>query len=495
MSSPLDRYRLVEQLLVPDSNAVYWRGYDLTLDREVVIRTLVATDPRANALREAARSSALIEDRRLIRVLDVIDVPATDAQPALIAIINEWVEGHTLASIMRGRDWQPLDADQAVGIVTEVAQALEISHHLRIRHGRLLPTSVVMTDAAEVRIIGMCVDAALLGSAHDDLIRCDVDALGGLLYFLLTGRSPFADALVQSPADPEHLRAAPRHRSHLEPASHVRADVPHELDVLISRSMIELRRPRGTTKLRTIEEFLQALNRIRDEVDPVAVATSSNRATMWLVRVVIAIAAIAGIGLLVVAWRQLFVGPDVGRPQATQSAPVQAPIEPTATAVPSVRLPVVAVTSFDPFGDDNGDGAADGSSGREHQGIAALAVDRQSTTTWKSQRYASADADGKGGVGLILDLGQSHLVSAVRVRFDGLGTSVRIGVADTVLDDPAQWPLLTQAPAGRASVTLRAARPLAGQYVLVWFPRLPSIIDRPRIHQVRVSEMIVRGAH
>ena len=117
MSSPLDRYRLIEHLFVPDSATAYWRGYDLTLDREVIIRTLVADDPRAAALREAARSSAMIEDRRLIRVLDVIELPANDSTPAMIAVINEWVQGHTLASIMESRRWEPLDVDQAVGIV------------------------------------------------------------------------------------------------------------------------------------------------------------------------------------------------------------------------------------------------------------------------------------------------------------------------------------------------------------------------------------------
>ena len=183
MSSPLDRYRLIEHLFVPDSATAYWRGYDLTLDREVIIRTLVADDPRAAALREAARSSAMIEDRRLIRVLDVIDLPATESAPAMIAVINEWVQGQTLSSIMESRHWEPLDVDQAIGIVWEVAQALVRAHALRIRHGRLLPSSVVMTDAAEVRIIGMSIDAVLLGAPHEDLIRSDLDALGGLLYF------------------------------------------------------------------------------------------------------------------------------------------------------------------------------------------------------------------------------------------------------------------------------------------------------------------------
>lgn len=495
MTSPLDRYRLIDRLLVPDEAVTYWRGYDLTLDREVVIRTLVASDPRAAALREAARSSALVEDRRLIRVLDVIDVPEADGQPAMIAVVNEWVGGHTLASVMHSRDWQPLDVDQAVGIVTEVAQAMELAHERRVRHGRILPTSVVMTDAAEVRVIGMCVDAALLGSAHEDQIRSDVDALGGLLYFLLTGRSPFPSALVPSPDDPDHPRAAPRHRAHLEPASHVRADIPPALDVLISRSMLEQRRPRGTARIRTIADFLQELTRVRDDVDPVAVPRSSQRLGTWLVRGVLAVAVLAAIALVVVAYRQLFIGPGLPEPRAVASATALPSPAPSASATRPVRLPVSAVTTYDPFGDDTRDGAPDGGAGRERQGTAALAVDGSTSTSWRSQRYRSPDADGKGGVGLVLDLGQPQTVSTVRVRFAGLGTAVRIGVADSVLARPAAWPLLTKAPAGGSAVTLRAPRPLVGRYVLVWFPQLPALPDRPHEYQVRVSQIAVRGSH
>lgn len=496
MSSPLDRYRLIEHLFVPDSATAYWRGYDLTLDREVIIRTLVADDPRAAALREAARSSAMIEDRRLIRVLDVIELPANDSTPAMIAVINEWVQGHTLASIMESRRWEPLDVDQAVGIVWEVAQALVRAHALRIRHGRLLPSSVVMTDAAEVRIIGMSIDAVLLGAPHEDLIRSDLDALGGLLYFLLTGKSPFFATMMQSASNPLALPSAPRHGSHVEPASHVRADVPPALDLLISRAMIEAKRPRGTAKLRSVEDFLGELTKIRDHVDPVAIARESKLFIFWGTRAVIAIALLAGLALSVVAFRQLFIRPDTNVTGAISSSMPAEPAPssmPVASKAPVQILPIVSVTSFDPFGDDNLDSINDGAAGRERELLAKNAIDASKTSSWKSQLYATADADSKGGVGLLLDLGTSHSLASVTVKFAEIGSAVRVSVANSINSDPAQWQVLATAPAGKPRVTLRAPREVAGRYVLLWFAKLPPSVLHPDMHQVRVANVIVRG--
>lgn len=493
MSSPLDRYQLKEQLIVPDDAAAYWRGYDLTLNREVLIRTLVADDERADALREAARSSAMIEDRHLIRVLDVIEVPATDTQPALIAVINEWVQGHTLAQIMKSRHWEPLDVDQAVGIVWEVAQTLHRAHELRIRHGRLLPTSVVMTDAAEVRIVGMSVDAVLLGAPHADLIRSDVDALGGLLYFLLTGKSPLFATTVMSTQDPEVLPIAPRHGEFIAPASDVRADVPAPLNVLIGRSMIEMKRPRGTSKLRNVDEFLSELTKIRDHVDPVAIARDSSVVAFWGIRVVIGIALIAGLGLSVVAYRQLFVGASTAPNQLVAvSTPTPSPSM-SLTNLPSQILPIASVSSFDPFGDDNSDGQADGISGRERDALAKNAIDGSKTTSWKSAKYDTANADGKGGVGLVLDLGASHTLTSITVKFGEVGAPIRASVADTVVADPALWNAFAKAPAGKNRVTLRSPRVVTGRYVLLWFPKLPPSVQNSDVRQVRVSNVIVRG--
>ncbi|MDO9486115.1 MAG: protein kinase [Actinomycetota bacterium] len=491
MSSPLDRYRLIDELLVPDRACAYWRAYDTALDREVVIRLIHAQDPRAEILNVSARAAAVVQDRRLGQILDVMEVPAEGAHPKRLAVVNEWVQGESLLSLMAARDWNPLGVQQAIRIVTEVAQALLLAHDHRVRHGRLLASNVLLTDAAEVRVIGMSIDAVILGGA-DDQIRGDIDSLGGLLYFMLTGNTPFA----VDPFGPADVQApiAPRHRSYLEPASHVRADIPHDLDVLIARSMIEQRRPRGTTKFRTVGEFLSALTQIRTSLEPVAGRPTSTRVRTLAVRFTVALALIAAVALLVVAWRQLYIGPyaDSSRAQPSPSASPSPAASANPTAV-SVRLPALAVDSFDPFGDDNRDGVDDAAAGREHQNQAQRAIDGNPATSWNSLRYRDATANGKGGVGLVVDLGESQQVQSVGIRFVDVGSAVRIAVSDSVLAQPVQWPLLAKAPAGKKQLAIRSPRPVQGRYVLVWFPRLPPSVSYPDMHQVQVSEVVIRG--
>ena len=156
-------------------------------------------------------------------------------------------------------------------------------------------------------------------------------------------------------------------------------------------------------------------------------------------------------------------------------------------------LPAGAASSFDPFGDGNGDGRPDGLLGREHQALAARAIDQNASTSWSSLRYATANANGKGGVGLVIDLGASHQVEAVQLILGKLGAAVRVGVSQTLVSSPNAWPLLAKAPAGASHVSLRSPRPIAGRYVLLWFPRLPPSLTHPGTHQVRVSEVVVQG--
>lgn len=492
MSSPLDRYRLVNQLLVPDAKSAYWRAYDTALDREVVIRLVDADDPRAELLNSSARAAAVVQDRRLGQILDVMEVPADLDSPARVAVINEWINGESVLSRMAAREWNPLGLHQAINIVTEVAQALAHAHDRRVRHGRLLSSNVLITDAGEVRVIGMAIDAVLLGAPNDDLIRSDIDALGGLLYLMLTGRTPYA----ADPFGQESMQApeAPRHHLLLEPASHVRGDIPNAIDVLLGRSMIELRRPRGTTKFRTVAEFLAALMQIRSGIEPIATRPRSTRARTLAVRITVVLAILAGIALLVVAWRQLYIGPEANPARAT-SPSTQDP-SPPASPSPTLQGAVIAsaaATSFDPFGDDNRDGVNDAGKGREHEAQAVRSVDGNPATSWNSLRYATADANGKGGVGLIIDLGSAQPVQSVDLTFSELGAAVRVGVAASQLDTPNAWPLLAKAPAGRNQVRLRSTDPITGRYVLVWFPRLPRVAEHANTHQVRVSEVVVHG--
>lgn len=209
-----NRYRLVD-LLTESGAGRFWRAHDRVLERHVALHVIAADDERAPGLLEAARRSATVPDRRLLRVLDA------DQVDGLCYVVNEWGMGRSLDVILA--DEGPLAARRAAWIVSEVAASLAVGHDAGVAHGRLVPENVLVDRTGSVRVIGFCVDAALHG-LPPDRISTDVADLGGLLYCAMTGRWPGVSRSQVASAPQEHGRV-------LRPRQ-VRAGVPRTLDLL-----------------------------------------------------------------------------------------------------------------------------------------------------------------------------------------------------------------------------------------------------------------------
>ena len=480
-----------------DPAVQFLRGHDEVLDREVSLRILDADDPRAPAFLGAARAAALVEDRRLLRILDVLTLSKTDTQPAQIVVISEWATGRNLSELMQSRGDQPIPVDDAINIVAEVARAVAAGLSTNVNHGRLRPSSVIVTDAGEVRVRGLAVDASHWGSLNPDETKTqsDVDALGCLLYLLVTGL--WAGPPVAG------LTAAPKTGANVLPPSRVRADVPRVVDEAVARSVSSAARPRGVTNITDASAFTAMLGLTRDHLAPVSHGAkhrdepngktqSTSHILLRIAGIIIAFALVIGFGIW--GW-QLITSGSVLTATPTEVAVADLLTEsalPMATASaqsgPEV-LPIVKVRSFDPFGDDNKDGNPDGKKGKENNEEAALAADLDVTTAWHSQSYKSADADGKGGVGLIINMGEPHSVSSASLTFEGVGAATQVRVADEILPDPSLWTLLAEAPAGDRQIDLRGPRAITGKYVLLWFPQLPQRVDDPGTYRVGLSKV------
>ncbi|MBB6627957.1 hypothetical protein H5V45_11580 [Nocardioides sp. KIGAM211] len=209
-----DRYRLVD-LLTESEGGRFWRAHDGVLERHVALHVIGADDERAPGLLEAARRSATILDRRLLRVLDA------DQVDGLCFVVNEWGSGRSLDIMLV--DEGPLGARRAAWLVSEVAASIAVAHDAGVAHGRLVPENVLVDRNGAIRVIGFSVDAALRGLPAGRP-STDVSDLGGLLYAALTGRWPGASPSDVTPAPQEHGRV-------LRPRQ-VRAGIPRPLDAL-----------------------------------------------------------------------------------------------------------------------------------------------------------------------------------------------------------------------------------------------------------------------
>ena len=209
-----DRYRL-DDLLQESSGGRFWLAYDLVLSRAVAVHVIDGADARAPGLLAAARRSAVLVDRRILRVLDA------DTQDGVCFVVTEWAEG-TSRDVLLAEG--PLAPDRAAWICAELGAALATAHAVGHAHGRLLPEGVLIDRSGTVRIMGFAVDAGLIGLAPGP-IAGDVNDLAAHLYTALTGRWPGRATSARVPD-------APAEGGQVLRARQVRAGVPAALDSL-----------------------------------------------------------------------------------------------------------------------------------------------------------------------------------------------------------------------------------------------------------------------
>jgi hypothetical protein len=139
---------------------------------------------------------------------------------------------------------------------------------------------------------------------------------------------------------------------------------------------------------------------------------------------------------------------------------------------------VLGATGFDPAGD-----------GAERNGEAPRVFDGKDNTFWSSEGYASANLGGlKKGVGVRLDLGQDRNVSTVKLVLPNASdVTVYVGDDRTSLDNAKQ---VGSSKGKSGAITLKAAAPVKGQYVFVWFTSVTQVSDgrfRATLAEVTVS--------
>ncbi len=211
------RYRMTVLLAETDGGR-FWRARDEVLARSVALHLIDRADPRADSLMEAARRSARVQDRRLLRVLDA------DRTEDFCYVVNEWGVGLSLDLTLA--DSGPIEPRQAAWITAEVGDTLAHAHAIGEAHGLINPENVLIDRLGQVRVIGFAVDAALrglpVGNPQDD-----VSNLVAVLYAGLTGR--WAGTVFSG------VPAAPRDHGVLLRARQVQAGIPRPLDQLCDR--------------------------------------------------------------------------------------------------------------------------------------------------------------------------------------------------------------------------------------------------------------------
>lgn len=225
------RYHVADRVPTDLRDLTVWTARDKILDREVRVH-VVSGEHTADAL-DSARRAALIQDPRLVRILDVgtaDDIPY---------VVTEPVTGQTLSEIV---GTGIVDPHQARAIVGEAATALEIARQGGVHHLALRPESIHV-DGATLTITGLGIDAGVSGlepTDPDAASRADAQCLVALLYYMMTARWPGPSLDVEW-IDPQAVHPLPAHRDEnaVVSLSTIRDDAPDELVRLCDETLTD----------------------------------------------------------------------------------------------------------------------------------------------------------------------------------------------------------------------------------------------------------------
>lgn len=230
------RYALRERRATLDVIEV-WAATDSTLQRDVSVTVFPISFPRAQAVLDAARSSAVVNDPRLVRVLDV------GSRGDIAWIIEESLaETTSIADLLQDG---PLPPEEARRVAGEVATALEVARRHDVHHLHLTPHAVRRTAGGLIKVAGLATAAAVEGTKQpepSEAARLDTLGVVALLYAAMTTRWPLRGSVPG-------LEPAPRMAGGVAAPAEIAVAVPADLDALCRRTLNRNTGPRTTEEL------------------------------------------------------------------------------------------------------------------------------------------------------------------------------------------------------------------------------------------------------
>ena len=486
-----ERYQLEAHVNNDSAGRQVWRGIDVILRRPVAVVLRHPGGESATEMLQAAVDASRVIHPSLVGVYDAID----EGQRAYV--VREWVDGEALRELV-SRDGT-LDPGRAVTIAHAVADALAAVHATGMVHGNVHPGTTLIGDDGRVVLADARADSA-------DSNESDVRAIGGLLYFSLTGHWPHAE-LGRSTL-PDALRDGD---GELTTPRQARAGIPAYLDDL---TMDLLDKRVAVPEAEALAAELARLTESEEEFEDVgplrfAQGTTSEpvRSTRKIFLGVAALAVIAVIGL--VFGIQAISDSSGGNDQPGQTTQAGSSQQQTgdntggeadgSAATPDapptkLKLTPDMVRLVDPPQGDRSDADE-----------AAYVVDDDKDTVLRTQGYKQAKfADyNKPGMGLLINLGTPRTVSDVRVEASapGIAMDIRTGPNDpgntSAGDDKIakEWKKLgdgeTEKTDGTNSIFNVFDPQQKYQYILVWLTELPQDTDGD--YRVEISKVEVYG--
>ena len=201
-----------------------YRGWDPRLDREVAVKLFPTTSVDSGSPIEEARNLARV------RHSNVVVVYGADREGSEAGIWMEYIEGHTLAEMVR--DLGTMSAREVIGIGLDLCRALAALHGAGLLHRDIKPHNVMREYGGRIVLMDFSGAQALARTTASAVnsgtplfmapelfegaaasVASEVYSLGILLFFLLSARLPVEGSSVAhlKRAHPEAIAAFDEH--------------------------------------------------------------------------------------------------------------------------------------------------------------------------------------------------------------------------------------------------------------------------------------------
>lgn len=282
--SKLGKYTLI-RVLGRGGMGVVYEGFDPEIQRRVAIKAIrrdLIDDPLTEAttqrtgglldrLRREAQAGGRLNHPRIVTVHDYgedISFLSDGWEVRTPYIVMEFIEGRELRSHLGGKGRLPFT--QMHRIMDELLDGLGYAHAQGVIHRDIKPANVMILRDGSIKIMDfgiarvatletMTVHGSIFGTleymAPEQLLgepvdsRCDLYAVGVILYELLTGERPFTGASVAA-ITARTLRDQPL------PPSTLSVSLPQAYDAVLARALAK----RPDDRFQSAEEFRRALS-------------------------------------------------------------------------------------------------------------------------------------------------------------------------------------------------------------------------------------------